>query len=114
MKILLIMDPGIPVPPQQYGGHERMVHLFASEYQKLGHEITLLAGPDSSCNGTTITFGKNDLDRPKSERNKEIFFVWKFLWKNRRNFDIIHNFGRLIYFLPILNSPVKKIMSYGR
>jgi glycosyltransferase involved in cell wall biosynthesis len=26
----------------------------------------------------------------------------------------VHNFGRLLYLLPILNAPVKKIMSYGR
>jgi glycosyltransferase involved in cell wall biosynthesis len=108
------MDPGIPVPPLLYGGHERLVHLFANEYTRLGHQVTLLAGPESSCNGTTITYGVNDLDRSKKQRNKEVLFVWKYLRKNHKNFDLIHNFGRLIYLLPILNTPVKKIMTYGR
>lgn len=114
MKILLIMDPGIPVPPELYGGHERLVYLFAEEYIRLGHNVTLLSGPGSRCSGTTVTFGKNDLDRSKGQKVKEAMFVWKFLWKNRKNFDLIHNFGRLIYLLPVLNSPVKKIMTYGR
>lgn len=114
MRILLIMDPGIPVPPPLYGGHERMVYLFANEYHRLGHNVTLLAGPNSSFSGTTIIFGTNDLNRSKSKRYAEIYFIWKYLIKNHNNFDLIHNFGRLIYFLPILNSPVKKIMSYGR
>lgn len=108
------MDPGIPVPPTLYGGHERLVSLFAEEYQKLGHTVTLLAGPESNCSGSTVTFGINDLNRSKWTRFKETGFVWKYLWKNRNNFDLIHNFGRLIYLLPVLNSKTKKIMTYGR
>jgi glycosyltransferase involved in cell wall biosynthesis len=108
------MDPGISVPPELYGGHERLVYLFAEEYATLGHHVTLLAGPDSHCSGTTVTFGKNDLERSKGQKIREIAFVWKFLWKNRKNFDLVHNFGRLIYLLPVLNCPVKKIMTYGR
>jgi glycosyltransferase involved in cell wall biosynthesis len=114
MRILLIMDPGISVPPKTYGGHERLVYLFAEEYKKLGHQVTLLAGPESYCSGETVTFGRNDLMRPKNERFKEARFAWNYLRKNKNNFDLIHNFGRLIYLLPVLNAPVKKIMTYGR
>jgi len=114
MRILLIMDPGIPVPPTLYGGHERLVSLFAEEYHKMGHEVTLLAGPDSHCSGKTVTFGTNDLGRSKQVRFNEARFVWKYLRNNRNSFDLIHNFGRLVYLLPVLNNPVKKIMTYGR
>lgn len=108
------MDPGIPVPPLQYGGHERLVYLFAEEYKKLGHEVTLLAGPDSKCSGEVVTFGINDLRRSKFQRYREALFVVKYLRHNDKKFDLVHNFGRLIYLLPILNRPVKKIMTYGR
>lgn len=108
------MDPGIPVPPTAYGGHERLVYLFAEEYIKMGHEVTVLAGPGSHCSGKTVTFGVNDLDRSKLQRYREVIFVWRYLRKNRDNFDLVHNFGRLAYLLPILNHPVKKIMTYGR
>ncbi|MDB5143838.1 MAG: hypothetical protein JWQ66_2551, partial [Mucilaginibacter sp.] len=114
MRILLIMDPGIPVPPLHYGGHERLVYLFAEEYKKLGHEVTLLAGPDSRCSGNVVTYGVNDLKRSKSQLYKEVLFVWRYLRQNHKKFDLVHNFGRLIYLLPILNCPVKKIMTYGR
>ena len=114
MKILLIMDPGLPVPPQYYGGHERLVYLFAEEYHRLGHEVTLLAGPDSACSGKTVTFGSNNLKRSGLRKLWEILFVWRYLNKNYQDFDLIHNFGRLIYFFPILNSNTKKIMTYGR
>lgn len=114
LRILLIMDPGIPVPPAQYGGHERLVYLFAQEYIKLGHTVTLLAGPNSHCSGDTITFGINDLKRSKLQRYKEAVLVWQYLLKNHHKFDLIHNFGRLFYLLPVLNSTAKKIMTYGR
>lgn len=114
MRILLIMDPGIPVPPVLYGGHERLVYLFAEEYIKSGHEVTILAGPDSHCSGKTKIFGVNNLDRSSAQRSKEVLFAWKYLWQNRDNFDLVHNFGRLIYLLPIINHQVKKIMTYGR
>lgn len=114
MKILLIMDPGIAVPPPNYGGHERLVYMFAEEYIKLGHEVTLLAGPDSKISGQTITFGINNLQRSKFQKLKELLEAWKYLLSNRNNFDLIHNFGRLAYLIPILNSPAKKLMTYGR
>lgn len=114
MRILLIMDPGIPVPPLFYGGHERLVYLFAEEYKKLGHEVTLLSGPDSHCSGTVVTFGVNDLKRSKYQLYKEVLFAWKYLLQNHKNFDLVHNFGRLLYLLPVLNRPIKKIMTYGR
>ncbi|AMR31816.1 hypothetical protein A0256_10485 [Mucilaginibacter sp. PAMC 26640] len=114
MKILLIMDPGISVPPATYGGHERLVYLFAEEYTRLGHEVTLLAGPDSYCSGNTVTFGVNDLERSSVIKAKETAFVWKYLALNSKRFDIIHNFGRLIYLLPAVNAAATKIMTYGR
>jgi glycosyltransferase involved in cell wall biosynthesis len=108
------MDPGIPVPPQLYGGHERLVYLFAEEYQRLGHEVTLLAGPDSYCSGQTVTFGINSLERSGLQKLKEMLFVWKYLYQRHSDFDLIHNFGRLLYLLPVLNKRVNKIMTYGR
>jgi glycosyltransferase involved in cell wall biosynthesis len=61
-----------------------------------------------------VTFGLNDLNRPSSQRFKEIRFVWKYLRENKSNFDLVHNFGRLFYLLPILNNTVRKLMTYGR
>jgi glycosyltransferase involved in cell wall biosynthesis len=114
MRILLIMDPGISVPPLNYGGHERLVFMFAEEYRKLGHEVSLLAGPNSKISGSIHHFGLNDLKRSKLQKFRELIYAWKFLYSMRNNFDLIHNFGRLAYLLPILNNSAKKIMTYGR
>lgn len=115
MKILIVMDPGIPIPVKGYGGHERLVEMFAKEYLNLGHEVHLLITDGSYVPGCVVHgFGKEGFPPPKKDRNKTLFTAWKFLWKHRNDFDLIHNFGRLFYLLPVLNRTVKKIMTYGR
>lgn len=115
MKILLVMDPGILIPVTGYGGHERLVEIFAKEYVRLGHEVHLLVTSGSSVDGCIVHgLGKEGFPPPKKERKLVLFRAWRFLWHNRRNFDLIHNFGRLLYLLPVLNSRVNKIMTYGR
>jgi glycosyltransferase involved in cell wall biosynthesis len=114
MNILLIMTPEIPVPPTLYGGIERVVYLLAEEHYKNGHSVTLIAGPGSYCSGTTLTFGNKDAGKSRWQVIKEIGFIWRFLLTNRRKFDLIHNFGRLVYILPVLNDRPFKIMSYQR
>ena len=115
MKILIIMDPGILIPVTGYGGHERLVEIFAREYRNLGHEVHLLITNGSKVPGCVVhSLGNEGFPQPKNVRNKTLFKAWKFLWKHRKSFDLIHNFGRLIYLLPVLNCSLKKIMTYGR
>jgi len=115
MRILLIMDPGILVPPKGYGGHERLVYMFAKEYARLGHEVHLLVTKGSVVEGCTVhPFGKVGFPPKKLDSKMAIPKAWVFLWRHRNYFDLIHNFGRLAYLLPVLNNPVKKIMTYGR
>ena len=115
MRILLVMDPGILVPPKGYGGHERLVYMFAKEYAGLGHEVHLLVTTGSAVEGCTVhPFGKEGFPPGKWDARKAIPTAWRFLCENRNRFDLIHNFGRLAYLLPIINHRVKKIMTYGR
>jgi len=108
------MDPGVSVPPKLYGGHERLVYMFAEQYIKMKHTVTIMAGPDSYCSGKTIHFGKNGLPKSKLLSLWEVLIAWTYLSLNHKKYDLIHNFGRLVYLIPILNKPVHKIMTYGR
>ena len=47
------MDPFIKVPPDHYGGIERVVADLADRLARLGHEVTLWAAPGSRVNGTS-------------------------------------------------------------
>jgi glycosyltransferase involved in cell wall biosynthesis len=109
------MDPGILVPPKGYGGHERLVYMFAKEYARLGHEIHLLVTKGSRVEGCTVhPFGIEGYPPKKINALLAIPKAWWFLWRNRNKFDLVHNFGRLAFLLPILNYKVNKIMTYGR
>jgi glycosyltransferase involved in cell wall biosynthesis len=102
------MDPGILVPPKGYGGHERLVYMFAKEYIRLGHEVHLFVTAGSAVQGCKVhPFGKEGFPPKKWDALMAIPIAWKFLWQNRNNFDMVHNFGRLAYLLPILYHPIK-------
>lgn len=114
MRILLIADPDIPVPPIEYGGIERIIALLIDEYLKKGHQVSLLAGPDSKPACDCYFYGVTGAVKSKKQRGVEILEAWKFLTAQHARFDVIHNFSRLMYFLPILTSKAVKIMSYQR
>lgn len=115
MKILIIMDPGIMIPVKGYGGHERLVEMFAKEYYRLGHEVHLLVTSGSKVEGCTVhNFGIEGFPPTKYNALKAVPVAWKFLRRHRDEFDLVHNFGRLIYLLPVLRHPLHKIMTYGR
>jgi len=115
MKILIVMDPGILVPPKGYGGIERIIEGIAIAHREQGHDVHLLVTEGSYIEGCTIhSSGKEGFPPSRWDSKKAIPFIWKFIWDHRNDFDLIHNFGRLLYLLPVLNHPVRKIMSYQR
>ena len=58
MRILLVMDPFIKVPPDHYGGIERVVADLADGLARSGHDVTLWAAPGSRVNGRVDAFGR--------------------------------------------------------
>ena len=114
MRILITADPYIPIPPRFYGGIERILDFLVRGLAGRGHEITLIAHPDSQVPATLVPYG-----RPPHvglvPRVTELAQVASALWKRRRAFDVVHSFGRLAALLPIL--PVRrlpKVQSYQR
>jgi glycosyltransferase involved in cell wall biosynthesis len=115
MKILIVMDPGIIIPVTGYGGIERIIEILAKEYLVLGHKVDLLVTTGSNVSGCTMhSFGKEGFPPKKWDARFAILSAWKFIWKHRNEYDLIHSFGRLVYLLPVLNKQVKKVMSYQR
>lgn len=111
MKIAIIADPELPIPPLLYGGIERIIAMLVEGYVELGHEVSLFAHAESKTSarlfgysGKTSTSGF-DILKNTITINKELF---------RNKYDIIHSFGRLIYLLPQLPFRTPKIMSYQR
>jgi hypothetical protein len=47
MRILITADAELPVPPQLYGGNERVISFIVEEFRRRGHVVGLVAPRDS-------------------------------------------------------------------
>jgi len=113
MRVLLIMDPLIPVPPRHYGGIERVIADLADGLIARGHQVTLWAGPGSGTNATLETFGdEGEWTRWSNVRNT-LTLSARFMRDDGR-FDVIHNFGRLAYLSLVFPWDVPKVQTYMR
>lgn len=114
MKILIPVDPEIPVPPLNYGGVERLVDGLITAYRKKGHEVYMLANPASTARDAVEIFKWEAL------KSRGTVNVWKNAWKlhsvaREIRPDVIHSFGRLLYLYPtLLTSSIPVCMTYGR
>jgi glycosyltransferase involved in cell wall biosynthesis len=112
MRILLIMDPLIPVPPRHYGGIERVVADLADRLIDRGHDVRLWAAPGSRTRATLEAFGREGEWTRWSNLRNTLTLASRLL--GRARVDVIHNFGRLAYLLPALRSGTAKIQTYQR
>ena len=112
MRILLTVDPDIPVPPQLYGGIERIVAGLVNGLKALGHIVALAAHPASTV-GPGVLF---PWPGQKSQTAWHTVLNARALRQMLRSFqpDVLHSFSRLMYLLPVLRSRLPKIMSYQR
>ena len=113
LRILLIMDPFIAVPPQHYGGIERVIADLANGLHRRGHQVTLWAAPGSSIQGKVVPFGReSEWTRWSNIRNT--VYLSSRLWGLRGKVDLIHNFGRLAYLTSVLRWDLPKVQTYMR
>lgn len=114
MRILLLMDPFIPVPPKYYGGIERVVYDIAFRYVVMGHSVTIVAGNDSLSPDRLITYGKEAKPQSIQIDFKLLLEVTTILYKEIPKHDIVHNFGRLAWLFPIAWTKIRKVHTYMR
>lgn len=111
LNIALTADPELPVPPELYGGIERMIDMLISGLVEKGHQVTLFAHSDSVTAAKLLCYpGKSST--ALSDTLKNTWLINKTLFNNK--FDIVHSFGRLAYLLPQLPALLPKLMSYQR
>ncbi len=113
MRILLTADPELPVPPQLYGGIERIIDILVIRLQTRGHTVGLVAHQDS----TSPAHQHFPWPGLKSQDKFDALQNTPALWSAVRQFqpDLVHSFSRILYLLPLLHSPLlPKVMSYQR
>jgi glycosyltransferase involved in cell wall biosynthesis len=113
LSVGIIADPFIPVPPLHYGGIERVIAMLIDGLMGRGHSVVLWAAPGSRVNCELVEYGRPP-HRSFAERNGELLQEMWGLWRRRRQFDVVHSFGRLAGLLPLLPVRIPKVQSYQR
>ncbi|MCR8560176.1 glycosyltransferase family 4 protein [Mucilaginibacter sp. BJC16-A38] len=108
MKIALIVNPLIPVPPEKYGGIERIVYMIIQELKKNGHEVTLFANGQSKPGTALRGYTEN------APYNLKNFLAINLLTVKIafQGFDLVHTFGRMNNIALLMFSNLPKIVSY--
>jgi glycosyltransferase involved in cell wall biosynthesis len=109
VRVLITADPVLPVPPQFYGGIERIIATLAEGLLNRGHDIGLLAHAQSTCAVTA------NYKWPSPQGGS-----WRYMRAlhhavNDFKPGLVHSFSRLLYLSPALvRRGLPKIMSYQR
>ncbi|MFH1790463.1 MAG: glycosyltransferase family 4 protein [Candidatus Omnitrophota bacterium] len=112
LRIVITVDPEIPVPPKYYGGIERIVDMLINGLSEKGHEVFLFAHPDSKTPAGLMTYpGKSS--RSLKDTLANALAVARFT-RTGQPIDVVHSFSRLAYLLFIMSSGIPKIQSYQR
>lgn len=112
MRILLTADPELPVPPQLYGGIERIVDLLVTGLQSRGNIVGLVAHPESTSNASKFFPWWGRRSQNKFDALKNTIRLRSVVQQFQP--DIIHSFSRILYLFGVLQSPLPKVMSYQR
>jgi Glycosyltransferase len=112
MRILLVADPMIPVPPAGYGGIERIVDSLVGELRARGHQVGLVAKAGSACAADALFPWPGENVRSPVDTLRNALALRRAARAFRA--DIVHSFARLAYLLGLLPSRLPKIMSYQR
>ncbi|WP_091148560.1 glycosyltransferase family 4 protein [Mucilaginibacter pineti] len=108
MKIAIIVNPLIPVPPEHYGGIERIIFMLIQELVIMGHNVTLYAHQDSVPGCPLVPY------REHAQYSTGDFLRINFLTAKIAfaGFDLVHTFGRMSNIALLMFSGIKKIVSY--
>lgn len=112
LRLVVTVDPEIPVPPPLYGGIERIVDMIVTELQRRGHEVHLFANRQSTVKSKLAPYPA-DSSTSVSNTLQNMRYLSSYV-RHNGPFDIIHSFARLAYLLPLLPNSIPKIQSYQR
>lgn len=92
MKIAILSPPYLPVPPEGYGGVERIVHYLTEGLVKKGYDVTLFAPGDSKTSAKLISTFPKSIGNSGDMKFRAIFPLIQYsdCYKHAEEFDIIH------------------------
>jgi glycosyltransferase involved in cell wall biosynthesis len=111
LRILVIADPHYPIPPNLYGGTERIVNLLCQGLQKRGHTVHLMAGKGSQSYGGNLILHRAPTLQYSSRAYRKILFQFLSI-SAVREVDVVINFGRLDYLETLLRNSIPLVCCF--
>ncbi len=105
------------VPPQLYGGTERVVSWLTEELVALGHDVTLFASGDSRTSGHLVPVCPTALWRDPDARETlpQHIRMLELVFRDRSQFDVIHFHCDYIHFPLVRRLPCANVSTlHGR
>jgi hypothetical protein len=112
MRILVVADAVLRVPPVRYGGTERVVASLCDGFVERGHEVVLMAAEGSTASGRLIAHRPCDNSSYTSR-------AFRKLWPQPISLaavsgrDVVLNCGRVDYFHALLATRVPLAARFG-
>ena len=93
MRIAQIAPLVEPVPPELYGGTERVVSLLTEELVRRGHEVTLFASGDSDTDARLVSVTRESLRLAPEDVDPNLFLMLELglVFERAHMFDVIHS-----------------------
>ena len=93
LRIAQVAPPLERVPPEAYGGTERIVHELTSELVRRGHDVTVFASGDSDVTGRLVPTVETALRPAGIEGDSGGWFAAtvKLVLERAHEFDVIHS-----------------------
>lgn len=117
MRIAQVSPLYESVPPQFYGGTERVISYLTEELVRLGHEVTLFASSDSRTSARLVPYGSQALrlDSNCVDPLAHHIAMLQEVYDRARAFDIIHFHTGYLHFPWARHLPVPSITTlHGR
>jgi glycosyltransferase involved in cell wall biosynthesis len=93
MRIAQIAPLAEPVPPELYGGTERVVSLLTEELVRRGHEVTLFASGDSETDARLVSVTREALRLREDDVDPNLHLMLELgaVFERAHQFDVIHS-----------------------
>ena len=111
MRLLVIADARIPVPPVTYGGAERIVGFLCERLQRRGHFVRLMATSGSRDYGGGVIRHRPPGDSYPSRGYRKLSFCARSVLA-LSGIDVVINFGRIDYLEAILRTRMPVLVCF--
>lgn len=110
MKIAILAPPYLPIPPDGYGGVEKVIYNLTEGLVKKGHDMTLFAPGDSKTSAKLISTFPKSSGNSGEFKNDPYYPLLQYAdcYSQAADFDIIHNHGEhlAMFMADLVKTPV--------